>query len=171
LAWSGQPRRGGPVIEMQESPGGHGGAKQIGYDYLRGSRSALVWKLDGLADCDLRRLLVGTGTNLLGLVKHVASMEALFFGVVFDRPYDEELAWLAEDAPLNSNWRTRGWGPGGRASTAASRCAKYPSTWWTRRHVTWFTPTSCASSSTGAWAVRPVMTISPPLIRHGGMTT
>ena len=45
--------------------------------YLQLAREALVWKLDGLSDYDVRRPLVPTGTNLLGLVKHVASVEGL----------------------------------------------------------------------------------------------
>jgi hypothetical protein len=40
--------------------------------YLQRGRDALLWKLDGLGEYDIRRPLVPTGTNLLGLVKHVA---------------------------------------------------------------------------------------------------
>jgi uncharacterized damage-inducible protein DinB len=48
-----------------------------------------------------------TGTNLLGLVKHVASMEFEYFGVVFDRPAGEPLPWLAPDADINADmWAT-----------------------------------------------------------------
>ncbi len=38
--------------------------------YLQSAREALLWKLDGLSEYDVRRPLVPTGTNLLGLVKH-----------------------------------------------------------------------------------------------------
>ena len=44
--------------------------------YLQAARDALLWKLDGLSEYDARRPMVPTGTNLLGLVKHVASVEA-----------------------------------------------------------------------------------------------
>ncbi|MFF1422881.1 DUF664 domain-containing protein, partial [Streptomyces sp. NPDC058280] len=37
---------------------------------------ALLWKLGGLSEYDARRPLTATGTNLLGLVKHVATVEA-----------------------------------------------------------------------------------------------
>ncbi len=37
---------------------------------LRAAREALVWKLDGLSEYDIRRPMAATGTNLLGLVKH-----------------------------------------------------------------------------------------------------
>ena len=45
--------------------------------YLQLARDALLWKLDGLSEYDVRRPLTPTGTNLLGLVKHVASVEFL----------------------------------------------------------------------------------------------
>ncbi|MFJ2906751.1 DinB family protein [Streptomyces sp. NPDC091279] len=58
---------------------------------LRRDRKALLWKLDGLSEYDGRRPLTATGTNLLGLVKHVAGVEARYFGEVFDRPCPEPL--------------------------------------------------------------------------------
>ncbi|MFD9193567.1 DinB family protein [Streptomyces phaeochromogenes] len=58
---------------------------------LRRDREALLWKLDGLSEYDARRPLTATGTNLLGLVKHVATVEARYFGEVFDRPSPEPL--------------------------------------------------------------------------------
>jgi len=42
------------------------------HHYLRGGRDSVLWKLDGLSEYDVRRPLVPTGTNLLGLVKHLA---------------------------------------------------------------------------------------------------
>jgi hypothetical protein len=44
-------------------------AKEVLRDYLQGAREALLWKLDGLGEYDIRRPLTPTGTNLLGLVK------------------------------------------------------------------------------------------------------
>ncbi|MFJ8336144.1 DinB family protein [Streptomyces sp. NPDC094437] len=65
---------------------------------LRRDRKALLWKLDGLSEYDARRPLTATGTNLLGLVKHVAGVEARYFGEVFDRPYPEPLPrWQDHD--------------------------------------------------------------------------
>ena len=75
--------------------------------YLREGREALLWKLDGLSEYDVRRPLVPTGTNLLGLVKHVASMEAIYFGATFGRPFSEPLPWLDDDAEPNADmWAT-----------------------------------------------------------------
>ena len=56
--------------------------------YLDAAHEALLWKLDGLSEYDLRRPLTPTGTNLLGLVKHVAWVESEYFGEVFGRPHD-----------------------------------------------------------------------------------
>ncbi|TRO56736.1 DUF664 domain-containing protein, partial [Streptomyces sp. IB201691-2A2] len=50
-------------------------AKDNLHGRLRRDRKALLWKLDGLSEYDARRPLTATGTNLLGLVKHVATVE------------------------------------------------------------------------------------------------
>jgi uncharacterized damage-inducible protein DinB len=75
--------------------------------YLQAGREALVWKLDGLSEYDARRPLVPTGTNLLGLVKHVASVELGYFGETFGRPFEGSPPWLANDAEPNADmWAT-----------------------------------------------------------------
>lgn len=66
--------------------------------YLQVAREALLWKLEGLSEYDARRPLVRTGTNLLGLVKHVAGVEAGYLGQVFDRPFPEPLPGFEEGA-------------------------------------------------------------------------
>lgn len=74
---------------------------------LQEAREALVWKLDGLSEYDIRRPLVRTGTNLLGLIKHVAIMEAGYFGDTFDRPIAELSHWFGDDAEVNADlWAT-----------------------------------------------------------------
>lgn len=75
--------------------------------YLRNGREALLWKLDGVSERELRWPRTPTGTNLLGLVKHVASMEYEYFGLVFDRPAPEPMPWLDDHAPANADmWAT-----------------------------------------------------------------
>jgi uncharacterized damage-inducible protein DinB len=75
--------------------------------YLKEARDALAWKVDGLSEYDARRPLVPTGTNLLGLVKHVASVAAGYFGDTFGRPFPEPLPWLADGAEANADmWAT-----------------------------------------------------------------
>jgi uncharacterized damage-inducible protein DinB len=68
------------------------------HDYLRRQRADLLAKLDGLGEYDVRRPMTPTGTNLLGLVKHVASVEIGYFGEVFGRPSGRELPWFTDDA-------------------------------------------------------------------------
>ena len=81
--------------------------KSVLHDYLRGGREALLWKLEGTSDHDARRPLTPTGTNLLGLVKHVASVEAGYLGDCFGRPFPVPLPWFAPDAEPNADlWAT-----------------------------------------------------------------
>ena len=75
--------------------------------YLRTARDALLWKLDGLGEYDVRRPVTPTGTNLLGLVKHLASVEIGYFGETFARPAGIPLPWYDEGAEPNADmWAT-----------------------------------------------------------------
>ncbi|MFD8915302.1 DinB family protein [Streptomyces sp. NPDC059575] len=75
--------------------------------YLQAARDALLWKLDGLAEYDIRRPFTPTGTNLLGLVKHAAGVELGYLGDTFGRPSGEPLPWLDDDAEPNADmWAT-----------------------------------------------------------------
>jgi len=69
--------------------------------YLQMARDALVWKLDGLSEYHVRRPLTPTGTNLLGLIKHVASTEIGYFGDTFGRPFGEQLPWMIDDGDFD----------------------------------------------------------------------
>jgi hypothetical protein len=67
----------------------------------------LVWKLDGLSEYDARRPLTSSGTNLLGLIKHLSMSESRYFGEVFGRPFPERLPWWDEDADDGADmWAT-----------------------------------------------------------------
>ncbi|MGW9023974.1 DinB family protein [Streptomyces sp. NPDC055722] len=75
--------------------------------YLQSARDALLWKLEGLSEYDSRRPLTPTGTNLLGLVKHVAGVELGYLGNTFGRPSGEPLPWLEDGAEPNADmWAT-----------------------------------------------------------------
>lgn len=78
-------------------------AKADLHRYLQDAREVLLWKLNGLSEYDIRRPLTPTGTNLLGTVKHVASVELEYFGPVFGRPHAEPLPWFAGDADPNAD--------------------------------------------------------------------
>jgi uncharacterized damage-inducible protein DinB len=79
------------------------GAKADLRRYLQAARDALVWKLERLSEYDVRRPMTPTGTNLLGLVKHLAYVEVGYFGETFGRPDSDTPAW-SEDEGFEPNW-------------------------------------------------------------------
>jgi hypothetical protein len=82
-------------------------AKRDLHRYLQTGRDALLWKLEGLSEYEIRRPMVPTGTNLLGLVKHAAGVELGYFGDTFDRPFGEPLPWLDDDDDPHADlWAT-----------------------------------------------------------------
>lgn len=75
--------------------------------YLQEARDALLLKLEGLSEYDARRPLTPTGTNLLGLVKHLSGVELGYFGDTFQRPSEEPFPWLDDGAEDNADmWAT-----------------------------------------------------------------
>ena len=77
------------------------------HGYLQAARESLLWKLDGLSEYDIRRPLTPTGTNLLGLVKHLAGVELWYFGDAFGRPPSGPRPWSEDDARANADmWAT-----------------------------------------------------------------
>jgi hypothetical protein len=64
---------------------------------LRNSRAVMLDKLNGLPEYDQRRPLTPTGTNLLGLVKHLAGLEYGYLGESFGRPPPERPSWFRDD--------------------------------------------------------------------------
>lgn len=75
---------------------------------LQTARDAVRWKLEGLSEYDVRRPLVPTGTNLLGLIKHLAAVELGYFGDTFDRPFAGTPSWYAllDDEPMRDMYAT-----------------------------------------------------------------
>lgn len=69
---------------------------------LQTSRAALLSRLDDLSEYDLRRPMTATGTNLLGLVKHLAGLEYGYLGESFNRPAPETMSWI-EDGSIWEN--------------------------------------------------------------------
>ena len=63
-----------------------GGEKESLRVALDRHRGAILWKLEGLDDEQLRRSMVPSGTSLLGLVKHLAAVEYGWFCDTFGRP-------------------------------------------------------------------------------------
>ncbi|HEX2038726.1 MAG TPA: DinB family protein [Acidimicrobiales bacterium] len=72
-----------------------GGEKESLHVSLDRHRDVVLWKLEGLGDDELRQPFTPSGTNLLGLVKHLAAVEYGWFCLTFGReteplPFDEE---------------------------------------------------------------------------------
>lgn len=82
-------------------------AKTYLQDDLRWIREAMLSKLDGLSEYDIRRPLTSTGTNLLGLIKHLSTAEAMYFGEIFNRPFPEPLPRWDDESELGADmWAT-----------------------------------------------------------------
>jgi uncharacterized damage-inducible protein DinB len=79
--------------------------------YLQDAREALLWKVEGLPERELRWPRTPTGTNLLGLVKHCLNVEAGYFGPTFGRdcPMQAELVPMdAYDTDPQADWYATG---------------------------------------------------------------
>jgi hypothetical protein len=63
---------------------------------LQASRATLLTKLDNLSEYDRRRPMTPTGTNLLGLVKHLAGLEYFYLGESFGYPPSETMSWIED---------------------------------------------------------------------------
>ena len=73
--------------------------------YLRIQRDALLSKLEGVSEYDVRRPHVPTGTNLLGIVKHVAYVQLGYLGDCFGRPSGIPTPWeTSPDDPDADLW-------------------------------------------------------------------
>ena len=75
-------------------PRDDGGELDTALAFLGFARESLLKKTEGLGEADLRRVLVPTGTTLLGLVQHMARGERYWFGYHLagtepDRDWDE----------------------------------------------------------------------------------
>jgi uncharacterized damage-inducible protein DinB len=101
--------RGGPTTSRAQE--GRGDLRAPGTDaderttllaFLRYLREAVVAKLDGLPDRDVRSPGVPSGTSLLGLVKHLTGVELNWFAWSYageggENPWDDDLTMTESD--------------------------------------------------------------------------
>ncbi len=78
--------------------------KTVFLRYLAAAREGLLWKLEGLSDYDVRRPLTPTGTNLLGIVKHVSLVESGYLGICFGRPVADPTPRFDPDDDTSDMW-------------------------------------------------------------------
>ncbi len=76
--------------------------------YLQQSRDAVLRALDGVSDYDARRPVMPSGTNLLGLVKHLTGVEAGYLGECVGRPVPVPIPWNEDGSAWESGdmWAT-----------------------------------------------------------------
>ncbi len=68
--------------------------KEILHAQLSRHRDVMLWKLEGLSDAAIRRPMTRSGTNLLGLVKHLVGVERSRFADPFGLPVAEPQPWF-----------------------------------------------------------------------------
>lgn len=95
-ASGGRPAADADSVPRMTRPGPlTGGEKETLRTSLDRHRDVVVWKLEGLDEEQARRPMTPSGTSLLGLVKHLASVEYGWFCDTFGResealPFDED---------------------------------------------------------------------------------
>lgn len=81
--------------------------KAIWQRYYRERREALLSKVEGLSEYEARLPRTPTGTNLIGIVKHVLNVEALYLGSTFGRPFphpEELVPAAAYEVDPQADW-------------------------------------------------------------------
>ena len=79
-----------------------GGIADDLHRYLQQSRESVLASLDGLSEYDVRRPVMPTATNLLGLVKHLAGVEFGYLGDSVGRPSPVRLPWVEDESIWDS---------------------------------------------------------------------
>jgi len=83
---------------MATDPDSHTSHAEVLLRYLQRERDSLLDTLAALSDHDVRRPMTPTGTSLLGLVKHVATVQIGYLGECVGRPWPEGIPWDNEAA-------------------------------------------------------------------------
>lgn len=81
--------------------------KAIWQRYYKERRDALISKVEDLSEYEARRPRTPTGTSLIGIIKHVLNVEAVYLGATFERPFpqaDELVGDAAYEADLQADW-------------------------------------------------------------------
>lgn len=84
------PSAGAPYCRPMVDP------KDLLLDKLQESRAAVLGCLEGLGEYDVRRPMTSSGTNLLGIVKHLVGNEHVYLIEAFGRTAPDVLPWVAD---------------------------------------------------------------------------
>ena len=94
------------MVATSESPyvGGMSvnGMSRALHRYLQESRDGMLASLSGLGEYDIRRPMTSTGTNLLGLIKHLTGVELGYLGDSVGRPSSIRLPWVEDESAWDS---------------------------------------------------------------------
>lgn len=76
------------------------------HGYLIESRQRVRRSVEGLGEYEVRHPMTPTGTNLLGVVKHLVGIEAGYLGVCLSRPFAQPLPWIDDESrgPNRDMW-------------------------------------------------------------------
>ncbi len=72
--------------------------KAIWQRYYKERRDALISKVEDLSEYEARRPRTPTGTSLIGIIKHVLNVEAVYLGATFGRPFPHVAELVADEA-------------------------------------------------------------------------
>ncbi|MGH3319312.1 MAG: DinB family protein [Streptosporangiaceae bacterium] len=70
--------------------------------YLQESRETVLRGLEGLEEYEARRPLTPSGTNILGLIKHLTGVETGYLGECVGRPSPVRLPWVEDGSIWDS---------------------------------------------------------------------
>ena len=155
--------------------------------YLQQARDALLWKLDGLSERDLRMPRTPTGTNLAGIVKHCANVEVGYFGSTFGRAWPDptDPCYVALEATTTTlrptctsradvsvsalvGFYRRVWAFADATIDELSLDTVGSPPWWPRAAKSRSITCSCGSSTTSLGTLaRPTSSVSPSTARPG----
>ncbi|HEX8096037.1 DinB family protein [Jatrophihabitans sp.] len=114
--------------QRQPVPRNDGGELDTATAFLSFARSCVLKKADGLSDEQLRRVLVASGTTILGLVQHLSEAERLWFGydLLGSEPDPEADLGMAVPAGRSTEQVLAGYHEAIQASDAAIRSVGDP---------------------------------------------
>lgn len=81
--------------------------KAVWQRYYKERRDALISKVEDLSEYEARKPRTSTGVSLIGIIKHVLNVEAVYLGATFARPFpqaDELVTDEAYEADPQADW-------------------------------------------------------------------